>query len=184
MELDDIEAICVPEYDWPTMQNITVVGKAGNGERLCTLKALRWAEPCFDMSQADDLATSFEEHSGFAYDLADYLQKSRRAMVSRHGKPDAVTAGFIGILTIRTEPAAVGNRLGLELIRFLKSLHAGMAWYAGLQAAPYDMERGSSAYKDMRRRLIGYYGSDVDLGFKEDAPRVAPGLMTAFWNQE
>ena len=166
------------------MQNIKVVGKADNGQRLCTLEALRWAEIFFDISQATNLVTFFDEHSAFAYGLAEDVRKSRRAMVSRHGKSDAVAAGFIGIITIRTEPEAVGNRHGLELIRFLKKMHAGMAWYVGLQAAPYDMEHGSSAYKDMRGRLIGYYASDVDLGFKEDAPRVAPGLMTAFWNQE
>lgn len=59
-----------------------------------------------------------------------------------------------------------------------------MAWYAGLQATPYDLEHGSAAYRNMRRRLIAYYASDPTLGFEEDAPRSSPGLMTAFWDQE
>jgi len=180
----DIKAICWPAYDRPAMQTITVVGKADSGQRLCTLSALRWAEACFDITQADNLMSAFDEHSAFAYGLAEDIRKRRRAMMVRYGESEPFVSGFIGIVTIRTEPEAVGNRYGLELIRYLKKMHAGMAWYAGLQAAPYDMEHGSTAYRGMRRRLIAYYASDSILGFKEDAPRSSPGLMTALWDQE
>jgi hypothetical protein len=179
----DIEAVCWPGYDRPAMQNITVVAKAEDGRLLCTLECLRWAEPCFEITRADNLVAAFDEHSAFAYGLAEDVRKRRRAMTARHGEEPFVS-GFIGIIVIRTEPDAVGNRFGLELIRYLKRMHAGMAWYAGLQAAPYDMEHGSAAYRDMRRRLTAYYASDRSLGFKEDAPRSSPGLMTALWDQE
>lgn len=180
----DIEAICWPDYDRPAMQTIEVVGKADDGRRLCTLDALRWAEACFDITRADNLVAAFDEHSAFAYGLAEDVRKRRRAIMVRHGESEPFVSGFIGIVTIRTEPETVGNRYGLELIRYLKKMHAGMAWYAALQAAPYDMEHGSTAYRDMRRRLTAYYASDSTLGFKEDAPRSSPGLMTAFWDQE
>lgn len=180
----DIEAICSPNYDRPAMQAISVVGKAEDGRRLCTLDCLRWAEACFDITRADNLATAFDEHSAFAYGLAEDIRKRRRAMIGRHGEAEPFVSGFLGIITLRTESEAVGNRHGLELIRFLKKMHPGMTWYAGLQAAPYDMEHGSTAYRDMRRRLTAYYASDPALGFKEDAPRSSPGLMTALWDQE
>lgn len=180
----DIEAICWPNYDRPAMQTISVVGKAEDGRLLCTLDCLRWAEACFDITRANNLAAAFDEHSAFAYGLAEDIRKRRRAMMNRHGEAEPFVSGFIGIITIRTEPEAAGGRLGLELIRYLKRMHAGMAWYAGLQAAPYDLEHGSAAYRSMRRRLTSYYASDVTLGFEEDAPRSSPGLMTAFWDQE
>ena len=166
------------------MQTITVVGRSDDGRRLCTLDALRWAEPCFEITYADNLVAAFDEHSAFAYGLAEDVHKRRRAMISRHGDTQPFVSGFIGIITVRTEPEAIGNRHGLQLIRFLKHMHAGMAWFAGLQAAPYDMEHGGAAYRDMRRRLVAYYLSDTELGFQEVAPRSSPGLMTAFWDQE
>lgn len=180
----DIEATCHPDYDRPRMQKIVVVGKAGDGREVCTLDALRWAEPCFDITEAGNLVAAFDEHSAFAYGLAEEIKKRKRAMKVRYGDFDPFVSGFIGIVTIRTEPDAVGNRHGLELIRYLRSMHAGMAWYAGLQAASYDLEHDSVAYRTMRRRLTSYYASDPTLGFEEDAPRASPGLMTAFWDQE
>ena len=180
----NIEAICWPDYGRPAMQTITVVGKSEDGRLLCTLDCLRWAEGCFEITRADNLVAAFDEHSAFAYGLAEDVQKRRRAMIARHGESELFVSGFIGIISIRTEPESAGNRHGLELIRYLKRLHAGMAWYSGLQAAPYDLEHGSTPYRAMRRRLTAYYASDPTLGFKEDAPRSSPGLMTAFWDQE
>lgn len=180
----DIEATCWPNYDRPAMQTITLVGKAEDGRPLSTLECLRWAEPCFVITRAGNLVAAFDEHSAFAYGLAEDVRKRRRAMIARHGDNELFVSGFIGIIAIRTEPDSAGNRCGLELIRYLKRMHAGMAWYAGLQAAPYDLEHGRSAYRHMRRRLIAYYASDPTLGFKEDAPRSSPGLMTALWDKE
>ena len=180
----NIEAICWPNVDRPAMQTIIVAGKADDGRLLCTMDCLRWAEACFEISQADNLVAAFDEHSAFAYGLAEDVRKRRRAMITRHNETEPFVSGFIGITTIRTDPEAAGNRHGLELIRYLRRMHVGMAWYAGLQAAPDDMEHGSTVYRDMRRRLTAYYASDPTLGFKGDAPRLSPGLMTAFWDQE
>lgn len=180
----DIKAICYPDYDRPALQSITVIGESGDGRLICTLEAVRWAESCFEIWQADNLLAAFDEHNAFAYGLAEDVRKRKRAMAMRYGEADAFAQGFIGITTIRTEPNAAGNRCGLELINFLKKMHAGMRWYAGLQAAPYDLEHGSAAYRNMRQRLIAYYASDSGVGFKEDVPKLSPGLMTAFWDQE
>lgn len=180
----EIKAVCYPDHDRPAMQNLIVIGELDDGRRICTLEALRWAEVCFDIAQAGNLVSAFDEHSAFAYGLAEDVRKHKRAMIARYRESDCIAQGFIGIVTIRTEPDAVGERLGLELVRFLKKLHAGMVWYAGLQAAPYDLDHGSKAYYDMRRRLIAYYASDSGLGFSEDAPRSSPGFMTALWDQE
>lgn len=54
-------------------------------------------------------------------------------MIARHGEDEPFVSGFIGIIVIRTELEATGNRHGIELIRYLNRMHAGMAWYAGLQ---------------------------------------------------
>ena len=180
----DIQASCWPALDRPAMQQITIVGRDDQGRDLCTLEALRWAEACFDIAQADHLVAAFDEHSAFAYSLAAEIRKRRRAMASRHDGAGPFASGFVGIIDIRTEPEATGHMLGLELIRFLRRMHAGMAWYAGLQAAPYNMENGTAAYRNMRRRLTTYYASDLTLGFREDAPRSSPGLMTALWDQD
>lgn len=166
------------------MQHVTIKGKRGDGRVLCTLEGLRWAEACFDITRAEDLVEAFDEHSASAYGLATEIHKRRRAMAARYEVAGSFASGFIGILNIRTAPEAAGKRFGLELIRFLRRMHAGMAWYAGLQAAPYDIENGTVAYRDMQRRLTAYYRSDPTLGFREDAPRSSPGLMTAFWDQD
>lgn len=82
MEMD-IEAICWPDYDRPAMQTISVAGKAEDGRRLCTLDCLRWAEAYFDITRSDNLAGAFDEHSAFAYGLAEDIQTRRRAMMRR-----------------------------------------------------------------------------------------------------
>jgi hypothetical protein len=151
---------------------------------LCTLAGLRWAEACFDITCADNLVAAFDQHSSSAYGLAVDIQKRRRAMAERYEETGLFVSGFIGIIDIRTTPEAVGKALGLELMRFLKRMHAGMAWHADLQAAPYNMKNGTATYRNMRQRLTAYYASDTMLGFKEDAPGSSPGLMTAFWDQE
>jgi len=180
----DIKAICYPDYDRPALQSITVIGESGDGRLMCTLEAVRWAETCFEIWQADNLVAAFDEHTAFAYGLAEDVRKCKRAMATRYGEADVFAQGFVGIITIRTEPNAAGNRCGLELIHFLKRMHAGMRWYVGLQAAPFDLEHESVVCRDLGRRLVAYYASDNGLGFEEDAPKLSPGLMTAFWDQQ
>lgn len=179
-----IEAQCSPNADRPAVQHITIVGRDDDGRAVSTLEALRWAEICFDITRAENLVAAFDEHSGFAYGLAEEVRRRRRSLEVRHGSDGSFASGFIGILDIRTVPDAAGRRFGLQLIDFLRRMHAGMAWYAALQAAPYEMAVGTPAYRAMRRRLVAYYASDGALGFEEDAARTSPGLMTALWDQD
>ena len=113
----DIQASCWPALDRPAMQQITIHGRDDQGRALCTLKALRWAEACFDIARADDLVAAFDEHSAFGYSLAVEIRERRRMMAFRNYGAGPFTSGFVGTIDVRTEPDAAGRRLGLDLIR-------------------------------------------------------------------
>lgn len=180
----DITTTCEPGYDLPAMQAITLEGSSEDGQVICKLKALRWAEPGFTIEDTAQLVDAFDHYSGFAYGLAKDVHQRRRSLAARYGPFLNFACGFVGIITIETSPEVRGNRYGLELLHHLKALHAGMPWYAGLQAAPYHLEPETREYIALRKRLIGYYGSDRTLGFQQDSPRGSPSLMTAFWDCE
>ena len=185
MDEDDdvvIEAVCHPNWDRPEMQSISISANVwGEDQRLgCSLEALRFAQVDFSLTDLKSVVTAFDEQSSFAFGLATETLRMRRTLMKRYiGER---TCGFIGITTIRTAPWAAGHQLGLKLLNYLRQLHAGMTWYAALQAAPMDLRDDDRAEKAMRRRLIKYYGSDPELGLIEDAPRSSPGLMTALWH--
>lgn len=180
----EYEAVSVPDAVRPAMQSIVIAGRGENGQTVCKLEAVRFAEACFRPDEADNLVAAFDEHTAFAYGLAVAVKRCRSAMSKRYDDAIPFASGFIGILSIETIEGAAGQRLGLELIRYLKQLHAGMSWYVGLQAAPQDLKPGTAQYRQMRARLISYYASDRSLGFLEDSPKQSPGLMTACWSGE
>ena len=184
MDEDDeveIEAVCHPIIDRPEMQSISISAYVwGEGKRLgCSLEALRIAEGDFSLRRMKSVVSAFDEYSSFAFGLATETQRMRRTLIKRYNAQPA--SGFIGITTIRTARWAAGHRLGIRLLNYLRQLHAGMAWYVALQAAPMDLRDDERAEAAMRRRLIRYYGSDPELGLIEEAPRASPGLMTALW---
>ena len=177
-----IEALCHPNYDRSEMQSISISANVwGEEKRLgCSLEALRFAQADFSLSDLESVVAAFDEQCSFAFGLATETLRMRRTLMKRYiGER---TCGFIGITTIRTAPWAAGHHLGLKVLNYLRQLHAGMAWYAALQAAPMDLRDDDRAEAAMRRRLIKYYGSGSELGLVEDAPRTSPGLMTALWH--
>jgi hypothetical protein len=180
----EITTTCDPGYDRPEMQSISVSARLEEGTQVCTLEALRWAEADFELTDAHYLHNAFDDHSAFAASLSGDICRQRRALAKRHDSRFVIASGFIGIITIKTPPHARGHRYGIRLIQHLKMLHAGMTWYAGLQAAPLETEHETPAYRQMRSRLIAYYRSDATLGFEQVAPRSSPSLLTAFWDQE
>ena len=177
-----IEAVCHPNYGRPEMQSISISANVwGEDQRLgCSLEALRFAQVDFSLTDLESVVTAFDEQCSFAFGLATETLRMRRTLMKRYiGER---TCGFIGITSIRTAPWAAGHQLGLKVLNYLRQLHAGMAWYAALQAAPMDLRDDGRAETAMRRRLIKYYGSGSVLGLIEDAPRASPGLMTALWH--
>lgn len=179
----EIATICDPGYDRPEMQSISITARLEDGTEVCTLEALRWAQADFELTDAQYLHAAFDDHSAFAASLSADICRQRRALAKRRDSGMVIASGFIGIITIKTPPDARGNRHGVRLIQHLKMLHAGMTWYAGLQAAPLETEHETAAYRRMRARLIAYYRSDGDLGFEQVAPRSSPSLLTALWVQ-
>jgi hypothetical protein len=178
----EIKTTCSPGYDLPAMQNITLEGVGEKGQQLCKLEALRWAEFGFCMDNPAQLVDAFDCYSALAFGLAEEVHRRRRSLAARYYRYGDISCGFIGIMTIETSPEARGHRYGLKLLRHLKKIHAGMPWYAGLQAAPYRFEADTREFTAMRRRLVAYYSSDQGLGFKQDSPRRSPSLMTTFWD--
>jgi hypothetical protein len=74
----EIKAICYPDHDCPAMQNLIVTGELDDGQRMCTLEALRWAEVGFDIAEAGNLVSAFDEHSAFAYGLAEDVRQYKQ----------------------------------------------------------------------------------------------------------
>ena len=180
----EITTTCDPGFDRPEMQSISITARLEDGTEVCTLEALRWAQADFELTDAHYLHNAFDDLSAFAASLSGDICRQRRALAKRHDSRLVIASGFIGIITIKTPPDARGHRYGIRLIQHLKLLHAGMTWYAGLQAAPLETEHETAAYRRMRARLIAYYRSDGDLGFEQVAPRLSPSLLTALWDQE
>lgn len=179
----DFEATCSPDFHLPEMQNIAVRLLAGD-QRVASLHAVRYALAGFSPDRMRQVVRAFDEHTAFAHGLAVEMQRRSRILAKRYEDAFTIGSGFIGVLKIRTAPEYRGHRLGVSLLRHLRSLHAGMVWYAGLQAAPQEIEPDAQGYASLRRRLVAYYASDETLGFREDAPRASPGLMTTLWDQE
>lgn len=180
----EVEAICRPHFHYSEMQTIELSARDNEGHVVSRLSAARFAQGCFHPDDATDLVDAFDDYSASAYGLAVQVKRSRRWLAERYADAEPFACGFLGIAGIETEEAARGHRIGLELIRFLQRMHCGMAWYVGLRAFPQEQKHGSPPYRHMQRRLVGYYASDPGLGFREDAPRGSPGLMTAYWNAE
>ncbi len=179
----DIEATCSPDFDLPRMQNIDVRATYGDSE-VARLRAVRLAQSGFTPDDMDWVVAAFDEHTAFAYGLAVEMRRSRRALAKQYEETVSFSVGFIGVLKVHVDPTYRGRRIGMLLLRYLRDLHAGMCWYAGLQAAPLEIENGQPGYREARRRLVAYYSSDAEMGFKQAAPRSSPGLMTALWDQE
>lgn len=175
----DLVAECYPDIDRPPMQAITIRARAeDDGRILCTLEALRYAQSWFHPSEMNEVVRAFDEHSAYAYGLAEEIALRRRVLADRYEEVDA--DGFIGITEIKTPLEERGKRLGVCLLEHLRRLHAGMTWFAALQAAPLELTPSTPAHRALRKRLVRYYGSVKELGFQE-VSRASPGLMMALW---
>jgi hypothetical protein len=179
----EIEAVCHPGVDRREMQTIRITARRGN-HALCTLDALRLADVGFTPGDMHLVVAAFDEHSAYSFGLAKDMMACATVLRKRYQEDVLPACGFIAITTIRTHAEARGNRHAPRLLRYLQDMHAGMTWYACLQAAPLDLAHGGEKYVAMRRRLVNYYASDRGLGFDEVAPRAAPGLMLARWEYE
>ena len=180
----EIEAVCHPGVDRRELQTIRITARIEDHEPLCTLDALRLAHVGFTPGDMSPVVTAFDEHSAYSFGLAKVMRARAAVLRKRYFEDEPRACGFIAVTTIRTHAQAAGNRYALRLLRYLQDMHAGMTWYACLQASPIDLAHGGDEYVTMRRRLIRHYGSDYDLGFDEVAPRAAPGLMLARWECE
>ena len=178
----NIEAACCPNYDLPALQSITLTARSPEGAQLSTLKALRFADAGFDIGCLNRLVDAFDEHTSVAYHFALELSKLKRSLRRRFAVEGMFACGLIAVLDIRTTPLARGSRIGIELLNYLRKLHAGMEWFVALQAAPQEEgDFDSPDYMAMRKRLIQYYKSDNSLGLAEVAPNVSAGVLMAIW---
>ena len=179
----DIEAACCPNHDLPALQSITLTARSAEGAPISTLKALRFADAGFDIGCLKRLVDAFDEDTSVAYQFALELSKLKRSLRRRFAAESIFASGLIAVLDIRTTSLARGNRIGIELLNYLRQLHAGMDWFVALQAAPQDEEDFDSLnYMVMRERLIRYYKSDNSLGLVEVAPKVSAGTLVAIWS--
>jgi hypothetical protein len=178
----DFESRCNPNYEYPSLQSITVSGRSENGAIVCSLEALRLADAAFEIKNPRVIVDAFDRHTSIAHNFALELVRQRRALGRLFGDRGVFASGLIGVLSIDTSTNARGHRNGLKLLNQLRELHAGMEWFVALQAAPQEDDFKSQSFLDMRRRLINYYASDKKIRLAEVSPKASPGLMVGLWS--